>query len=189
MGYDDLPELIENNDQTETFDVSLACKQFPSIVVGGSPPVALYDGTTEYCDTRGLLATAEYEDILSDSMGAAQTQNRLHEIWDAQGLTLSNIGTSLSTEAYSHAPHLSSEPPTLVGEKLKQADTLEESSLLESQVDATYVELFLDKAISSIQGLKKRHCRQLEDTGFHTVCSPSNYMEGIFFFCYHLKKA
>ena len=175
MGYDDLPELNENKDGTETFDVSLACKRFPSIVVGSSPPVNLYDGTTDLHETRSLLETAEYEDILSESIGAEQTQNRLHETWDAQDLTLSSIKTSPSTEAYPYMPNLSSDPVTLItDENLKQEATVEESVSLESQVYVTSVELFLDSAISCIPGLKKRHCRQLEDTGFHTVCFLSN---------------
>ncbi|XP_024024852.1 ATP-dependent DNA helicase homolog RECG, chloroplastic isoform X1 [Morus notabilis] len=167
MGYDGLPDLIENG--TDCFDVSLVRNRFPSIIVGSSPPVSLYDGTWDLCDRRSLLAVKGYEDFLSNSTSKEQMLNSLNETCDSPDSTFSSVETSSSRECYSYTTPLVSEPITLVPEEnLNQPVTLEGSYALESQVNETPIELFLDKAISCIQGLRKKHCHQLEDAGFHT---------------------
>lgn len=176
MGYDGLPDLIENG--TDCFDVSLVRNRFPSIIVGSSPPVSLYDGTRDLCDMRSLLEVKGYEDFLSNSTSKEQMLNSLNETWDSPVSTISSVETSSSRECYSYTTPLVSEPITLVPEEnLNQPVTLEGSYALESQVDETPVELFLDKAISCIQGLRKKHCHQLEDAGFHTVCFMRNFVK------------
>lgn len=164
MGYDDLPDL--NEDETDCFDVSLACKQFPSIVVGSSPPVSLYDGTSDFFNMRNLLGAKGYEDFFSNYTSEEQMLNILHETLDSPDSTLSSVESSISREPHSCVEPLASESITLVPEeKLDQPVTLEG----ESQLDEAPIELFLDRGISCITGLKKKHYRQLEDSGFHTL--------------------
>lgn len=170
MGYDDLPDL--NEDETDCFDVSLACKRFPSIVVGCSPPVSLYDGTSDFFNMRNLLGAKGYEDFFSNSTSEEQMLNILHETLDSPDSTLSSLESSISREPHSCVEPLALESITLVPEeKLDQPVTLEGESLL----DEAPVELFLDRGIRCIMGLKKKHYRQLEDSGFHTVCFMRNF--------------
>lgn len=184
MGYDDIHDLNERAEKQSAmnfkdgrdFDVSLACKRFPSIVVGSSPPVSLYDGTTDFCEVRNLLATEGYEDFLSHSIGEEQMQNSLHKTWDSLDPA---VQTSSPREPNSYMLPLSPQPITLVSEeKLSQPITVEESVWFESEMDAASTEPFLDRTISCIPGLRKRHCSQLEDSGFHTVCFIRNYVKG-----------
>ncbi|ONI31679.1 hypothetical protein PRUPE_1G325100 [Prunus persica] len=83
MGYDSLHNLIENEraekqsgmyvkDAVDEFDVSLACRRFPSIILSSSPRVELYDGTTSFTE-RMLLETQSCEGFLSDTMGEMQS--------------------------------------------------------------------------------------------------------------------
>ncbi|BFG17200.1 hypothetical protein CerSpe_034740 [Prunus speciosa] len=83
MGYDSLHNLIVNEraekqsgmyvkDAVDEFDVSMACRRFPSIILSSSPRVELYDGTTSFTE-RMLLETQSCEGFLSDTMGEAQS--------------------------------------------------------------------------------------------------------------------
>lgn len=187
MGYDDIPDLNERTEKQSAmsfkdgidFDVSLACTRFPSIVVGSSPPVSLYDGTTDFCDMTNLLATEGYEDFLAHSIGEEQTHNSLHETWDSLDPTVSSVQTSSPREPNSHMLPLTPQPNTLVTEeKFSQPVTVDDSVWLVSQIDETSIEPFLDGTVSCIPGLRKRHCHQLEDSGFHTVCFIRYYVKG-----------
>ncbi|XP_068332408.1 ATP-dependent DNA helicase homolog RECG, chloroplastic-like [Pyrus communis] len=83
VGYDSLDDLIENEraekksgmhvrDVIDEFDVSLVCARFPSIILGSSPRVELYDGTTSFSE-RMLLSTQSGEGFLSDTMCEEQS--------------------------------------------------------------------------------------------------------------------
>lgn len=87
MGYDSLHNLIVNEraekqsgmyvkDAVDEFDVSMACRRFPSIILSSSPRVELYDGTTSFTE-RMLLETQSCEGFLSDTMGEVQVQDYL----------------------------------------------------------------------------------------------------------------
>lgn len=93
MGYDSLHNLIENEraekqsgmyvkDAVDEFDLSLACRRFPSIILSSSPRVELYDGTTSFTE-RMLLETQSCEGFLSDTMGEVQVRDYLYEIWNS----------------------------------------------------------------------------------------------------------
>ncbi|KAG4400933.1 hypothetical protein GLYMA_07G164900v4 [Glycine max] len=61
--------------------------------------------------------------------------------------------------------------PSIYEEKLDQI-TREDSQMkvrMESQSNSTPSELFLDKSVSCIPGLSKRHYQQLDNYGFHTL--------------------
>ncbi|CAN6675474.1 unnamed protein product [Malus baccata var. baccata] len=83
VGYDSLDDLVENEraerqsgmhvrDVTDEFDVSLVCARFPSIMLGSSPRVELYDGTTSFSE-RMLFPTQSCEEFPSDTMCEEQS--------------------------------------------------------------------------------------------------------------------
>ncbi|KAM2329998.1 hypothetical protein ACFX1X_020888 [Malus domestica] len=83
VGYDSLDDLVENEraerqsgmhvrDVTDEFDVSLVCARFPSIMLGSSPRVELYDGTTSFSE-RMLFPTQSCEEFPSDAMCEEQS--------------------------------------------------------------------------------------------------------------------
>ncbi|KAJ9708397.1 hypothetical protein PVL29_000441 [Vitis rotundifolia] len=185
MGYDSLHDLIENErvqkesdmnlkDEINNVDISLACRKFPSIILGNSPPVELYDENVCYSDVRSLLAAQICEEFLSGS-GAEKWDgpDRFSETWPSLCPTLPNINASLLRKESSSSLPVSSQPLTMeTKEKSDVLVTVEgppANMVLESQNNAEPVELILDKSISFIQGLQKRHCRQLENCGFHTL--------------------
>lgn len=177
MGYDSLPDLIENDraekqsakDAMDNFDASLVRKRFPSIILGSSPELELYDGTTNFCETRSLLATQSHEYFLSNSMGKEQERVSVNETWHSKNSTFPSVKTYSSEDSANTLP-VSEQPMPLITEKQSnQLVTSEEIIRLEPQTDAASFELFLDKSISCIPGLRKKHLNQLENCGFHTV--------------------
>ncbi|XVF02841.1 hypothetical protein REPUB_Repub04eG0209200 [Reevesia pubescens] len=209
MGYNGLHDLIENerpDEQTEknikdAADdyLSLARKRFPSITLGSSPPVELYDETPGSSQIRGLL---EAQRFFSNSVDEKLVDpNGLCETWPSLYQPLSEAGSSLEVEESAENLRQSSCSTTLESEgnsdhlltveenteNLHQSSwstalefegksdhlvTEEESSSkvgVESQSDTATFDLFLDRSISCIPGLSKRHSRQLEECGFYTL--------------------
>ena len=208
MGYNGLHDLIENErpdeqpdrnlkDATDDFDLSLARKRFPSITLGSSPPVELYDETTSSSRIRDLLAAQRF---FSNSMDEKWVDpNELCETWPSLYQPLSESGSSVVVEEDNL--HQSSWSPTLESEgKSDHLLTVEENTEnlhqsswsttsefegksdhlvpeeessskvgVELQSDTASFDLFLDSSISCIPGLSKRHSRQLEECGFYTV--------------------
>ncbi|CAK7326733.1 unnamed protein product [Dovyalis caffra] len=200
MGYDGFRDLIENEaekqfsgnakDAMDDFDVSLACKRFPSIVLGSFPPVELYDES----EMNSLLAVTSLEGFLPNGMGVKCVDpDTIHEQWAAPH-TLSNVNFSMPKELRDESSYITSEfreenmytSKELKGEnfhslplyspdmtleteeKLGHKIGMEESTTKvepESQVNVAY----LDKPISCLPGLSTRQRRQLENCGFHTV--------------------
>ncbi|XP_010657389.1 ATP-dependent DNA helicase homolog RECG, chloroplastic isoform X3 [Vitis vinifera] len=153
---------------------SCLIRKFPSIILGNSPPVELYDENKCHSDVRSLLAAQICEEFLSSS-GAEKWDgpDRFSETWPSLCPTLPNINASLLRKESSSTLPVSSQPLTMeTKEKSDVLVTVEgppANMVLESQNNAEPVELILDKSISFIPGLQKRHCRQLENCGFHTL--------------------
>ncbi|OMO88052.1 ATP-dependent DNA helicase recG-like protein, partial [Corchorus olitorius] len=233
MGYNGLDDLIKNErpdeqpdrnlkDTTDDIDLSLACKKFPSITLGSSPPVELYDETISSSRIRGLLAaqsiTYSMEEKWVDPDGMCETwpslcqplsetassilveesTDNLHQsssttTFKSEGETASSILVEESTDNL----HQSSSTTTFESEGKSDNLFVQESTdkLLQSscftalegksdhlvieedssskvevvpQLDAATLDLFLDRSISCIPGLSKRHSRQLEECGFYT---------------------
>ncbi|XP_021674594.2 ATP-dependent DNA helicase homolog RECG, chloroplastic isoform X2 [Hevea brasiliensis] len=205
MEYDGFNELIENekaekqsgsdvNDAVDDFDVSLTRKRFPSIVLGNSPPVELYDETTQHFEMKSPIPAESYKEFPSDALGEKWVDlDDLSEHWPSSGtLPIENSSiskeqgngnASMISESRDEKTHilkelkeenayglpLYSEDMTLeTREKLDYKVSMEEYSnkvVPESQLSATY----LDTSISCIPGLSKRQCHQLENCGFHTL--------------------
>ncbi|KAK8627587.1 hypothetical protein V6N13_135196 [Hibiscus sabdariffa] len=208
MGYNGLHDLFKNDrpgeqpdrnlkDATEDFDLSLACKRFPSITLGSSPPVELYDEATSSSRIR-LLAAQRF---LSNFMDEKWVDpNGLSETWPSLYQPFPEVGSSVVVEESADL-HQSSWSITLESEgKPDHPLTVEETTEkldrsscsvtsefegrsdhlvieeepsskvgVEPQSDMATFDLFLDSSISCIPGLKKLHCRQLEECGFFTL--------------------
>lgn len=156
------------NGENDNFDISLACKRFPSISLGFSPPVELYDGETCSMD-GGLLASQIYQQFLANSSEPKLVDpDSLYETWTSL-CPGSEDGNSSSVKDYSH-----SESPTLKQEarhnlEFHVDEPFSTTTVLETQDTSASVQEILDRSISCIPGLTKRQCNQLENCGFHTV--------------------
>ncbi|KAH7835242.1 hypothetical protein Vadar_024321 [Vaccinium darrowii] len=194
MGYNGLQELIESeraqkesimklNDDVGDFDVSLACKQFPSIIFGCSPPIELYDETSCWSVKNGLLSSEICKEFRSSSMGTnwvnpdslSESQPSLYPCLPAENS--SSLGEESACDLPLSTESLNLEAETVTDLPEQKTDTVvklavEESSTragFEIDEKATSVELILDKPISYIPRLTKRRFAQLENSGFHTL--------------------
>ncbi|KAL4612553.1 hypothetical protein ACB092_08G208600 [Castanea dentata] len=204
MDYDSLHDSIDNgsakkqtgmnlNDAMDEVDVSLACKKFPSIILGRSPKVELYNETANCSEMSKPLAAQNCEGFVHNLIDAEWVQESSSETWHLPSgsliVTTSSKGekdsyrplsppnhlivtTSSKGEKDSHKP-LSPRPMAL--ETVEKSDDLvsgEESSNKvgpESPVNAASIESFLNNSINCIPGLSKKHCGQLDNCGFHTL--------------------
>ncbi|KAG5531515.1 hypothetical protein RHGRI_026205 [Rhododendron griersonianum] len=133
MGYNGLQDLIESEraqkesvmklkDGMGDFDVSLACKQFPSIIFGCSPPIELY--------YDGLLSSEICKEFLSSSVGTKWVNpDSPSESWTSLYPCLPDGNPSFLREESANDLPLSSEPLNLEAETDTDVQlTLEESS-------------------------------------------------------------
>ncbi|KAK1577879.1 hypothetical protein Q3G72_025617 [Acer saccharum] len=135
-------------DAMNDVDVPLACKLFPSIILGSSPPVELYDETQLNSDIRSLLAAQSCEEFRPNYMG---------EKWV-------DLDSACETKTSLHSPL-----PDASSSIVREENDFDSSLGLESQSDVASFELLLDRCVSCVPGLSKRLCRQLENYGFHTL--------------------
>lgn len=138
--------------------VSLVCKKFPSITMGTSPAVELYDGTSSWSENRGIVAGKWVDPV------------QPYESWPSLYSDLLDAKPSSFVENCSHT--LPSSPEHVVLESDRDMVMVEECSSdldLKSQNSATLVELFLDKSVSCISGLSKKQCHMLEKCGLYTL--------------------
>uniref|UniRef100_A0A5B7BBQ5 DNA 3'-5' helicase n=1 Tax=Davidia involucrata TaxID=16924 RepID=A0A5B7BBQ5_DAVIN len=182
MGYDGLHDLIENEraqkessinlkDAVDDFDVTLACKRFPSIILGQSPLVELYDGTACCSEKSSLLAAQICKGFLPSPLGAEWVDpDSLSETWPSLFPSLPNMNSSLLKEERSYSSPLSIQSSTLETEVKSDPQVIKDETFTQADLqNADSVDLILDKAISCTPGLSKRQCRQLENCGFHTL--------------------
>ncbi|KAL1828958.1 hypothetical protein ACET3Z_007370 [Daucus carota] len=228
MGYSDLNELFENesvptisglNQEAAAGDFSFARKRFPSIILGQSPKVKLYDENTlheridhaagQICkdfspsavnamwvnpdsfyeawpsmasihkleslslrgeDNFNLPSSLDSQTVDNNSVSGSSGTG---EIWLSQAASLRVEKSSSSKEETSYTSPLransqtSMAEPKLVPEPL--VDDAPSKTTLEIQQTALSVNLFLDKPISFIPKLSKKHSSQLENCGLHTL--------------------
>ncbi|KAL6969940.1 DNA helicase [Sarracenia purpurea var. burkii] len=184
MGYNDLHDLMESERDKESgmnlqdamgdSDVSLACRRFPSIILGCSPMVELYDETSCWSGKNGLLASEICKGLLSSSVGAKWVNpDSLWETWPSLYPSLPNVSPPFLREESSHTLPLSSQSMNLEVETKSSLKFITEESSTSAGVEIKQndasVGLILDKSISCIPGLSKRQFRLLENSGFHTL--------------------
>lgn len=182
MGFGSLHDLIENEkapkfmklkDGVDDCDVSLVCKRFPSIILGSSSVVELYDETKCCSEMRNHLAAQSCKGFLASYMGAKCVEaDGSCDLCPNQYPLLQDENSSLlREEIYDTLP--SSLAPLILktGEKKVLATKVESSAnvALQSPQTSPSVELNLDKSIGCIPGLSRNHHRQLEKCGFHTL--------------------
>ncbi|XP_071926514.1 ATP-dependent DNA helicase homolog RECG1, chloroplastic/mitochondrial-like isoform X2 [Coffea arabica] len=175
LGYDGIDDSIDNelcekcNGGKDDFDVSLACKRFPSISLGFFPPVELYDEATCSSMDEGLLASQLYQQFLANSSDPKLVDpDSLYETWTSLCPGREDGNSSSLTE------HMHSGSPTLkpkAGRNLEfhLDEPVSATTMLETQNTAAPMQDILDRSINCIPGLTKRQYSQLENCGFHTL--------------------
>ncbi|KAI3714348.1 hypothetical protein L1987_72946 [Smallanthus sonchifolius] len=161
------------------FDASLARKQFPSIMLGKSSPVELYDGTSDDVDKDSIL-TAEIHrgtkvvdpSMLYDSLGSVA-----HEFNNFSSFESESISDQSSPDSTCSSPVIQNGKSSYLKEENSYAlssftlSENKEKSEPQCGVDdpTAPFELILDKSISCVPALSKKKCSQLENCGFHTI--------------------
>lgn len=147
MYQDEFNELFD--EEKHEFDASLVRKQFPSIILGQSRPVELYDGISDTSETSNIFTAEIYSEVHHNSIGTKEVdQDMLFDSGDSIA-NESNQFTTLPSHPKSQHP-VKSDPPFIV------------------QVSSPF-EFMLDKSISCVPSLSKKQCNQLENCGFHTI--------------------
>lgn len=176
LGYSNLDGLVNGINHAESglgldgkrkiLDVSSTCKKFPSITVGSSPLVELYNDSPWYSQIKTYspeLSCEEFQPILTD--GKSMIPDTLTDSFSSLNSGLPD--TSSSSEVASLPSPIQSQDGL---EDHQSGFSAFEASLppwvLENEKSC---QLILDKPISFIEGLSKRHSRQLEDCDFHTL--------------------
>ncbi|CAK9165227.1 unnamed protein product [Ilex paraguariensis] len=182
MGYSDPDKLIENERANkdfgknhkvaiDDFDVSLPCERFPCITLGHAPVVELYDEMTCSSGNSGLLAAQTCKRFFPSPITSMWDPDCLTQAWPSLYPKLPDVDSSQREENFATSMFTQSQTMKKQVEQDLQTTMDEPSSRsgLGTQQSAVSVELILDKSISSIPGLSKRQCRQLESCGFHTL--------------------
>ncbi|TYK29006.1 ATP-dependent DNA helicase-like protein RECG [Cucumis melo var. makuwa] len=179
MAHDDCIENGQYNNQSnsipsdpdEDCDVSKACKKFPSIKLGSSPPVELFDGSACHSDIASFLAAKSSKNFYLNSTceECVQDEDRtLPSLYPA----LPDVGNSSVSEEYTLTTGSSLLPMNIETGTISSNPAVEgDSSKKKSTSENTAVSgrSFLDQSVGCISGLSKRHQRQLDDSGFHTL--------------------
>lgn len=168
--HDGFDELVDEG--KDEFDATLAQKQFSSIKLGYSRPVELYDGNWDDPEKSSIL-TAD-PNMLYDSWGSIATDFNNFSSYEVE--TISEQGSPDSTCSPSITPI---EESSYVKEEKSQdkvkldlkdaVDIPSDRGLVLDQSNTAPFELILDKSLSCVPGISKKHCSQLENCGFHTI--------------------
>lgn len=176
MCHDGFDELF--NEEKDDFDASLIRKQFPSIMLGQSTPVELYDGISDGTEKSNVLTEETCSELVHTKV---VDPNMLYDSWGS----VANEFNQFSSNEIESISDKSSPGPTFspsIFQIDKSSSLKEEISDLQhvfdgtsnggavkDQPDTTPFELILDKSISFVPALSKKQCTQLENCGFHTV--------------------
>ncbi|KAJ0962808.1 hypothetical protein J5N97_027930 [Dioscorea zingiberensis] len=179
MGYNKIQDLIEQeNLKRESgvdlegtigeLDLRLACARFPSIILGDSSLVELYDEVPAQHENLSLLLPE-----IPNSLGTMGTDsNQLSETWQF----FSSSSENRTSESNIKSPYMLSYNSGVAhsnGNKNLDDKVAAEKSLMmtvgSELFEGLSAEITLDKAVKFIPGTTSRQCRQLEDCGFHTV--------------------
>nr|XP_043606261.1 ATP-dependent DNA helicase homolog RECG, chloroplastic [Erigeron canadensis] len=186
MCHDSFDELFEEDKYD--FDASLARKQFPCIMLGQSTPVELYDGIEDGSEKSSVLTKEICSELLHSSIGIKVVDsNMLYDSWCSVANEL-NISSSDEIESRSDQDITGStcRPPIFQVEnssslKEERSQNTENSDLrsavddsfnrgpVKDQTNTVPFEFILDKSVSSVAALSKKHCSQLETCGLHTI--------------------
>ncbi|KAK4763128.1 hypothetical protein SAY86_008896 [Trapa natans] len=162
-----------SHDLKVEFDASIECKKFPSIIIGSSNRVELYDGPSV-----SYSSAQSHQEFFKDSIGESWALPvRLCEPWSPLPLHFQEV------DSPSEALEIDEKIETLLSNKslkeeierlvdgpviAKKPSTKYGSSLKPTSVVKT-VDVFLDQPIGSLCGLNKWQSNRLEKQGFYTL--------------------
>lgn len=157
MEYDNVDDFVDKKSADEKVkeDLVLACKRFPSIILGDSRPVELYSKSKSSEESRSILKTPTENSFFPTP---------LHVGW----LDPDNISGTLS----SFCPDLQNVDSSNLREEISDGSSFTiqtTTSEVETTSDDFSAQRFVSCSIDSMPGLSKRQSNQLDGCGFHTV--------------------
>ncbi|KAI3433162.1 uncharacterized protein J3R85_007042 [Psidium guajava] len=154
----------------DEFDALLVCKKYPSIIIGSSPTIELYDGTTSFSSAAAQSCWGFPPDAVGANWGVP---SRLCNTWSSLSVSLEEEKSSSRLPMEEDVASLLPNEPMPVPIGRLDRSVVEEESLdkvdAESDLVAASVDMILDRPISSLPGLTKRQCHLLEKNDFHTI--------------------
>ncbi|KAG9450085.1 hypothetical protein H6P81_010050 [Aristolochia fimbriata] len=182
MGYSSLEDLIEQErihrdsspdlkEMFDEFDISLACGRFPSIILGNSSIIELYNEQSEQVD---LLLGNSCKGYLPGAVGNIWTEpNKVSETWSFLDLASSNVNASLTKEENTSVFPIDSLPRASKSGGNSDATPGSKESDVRTATEPPQVtesdEFNFDLSINSVPGISSRHRQQLDKSGFHTL--------------------
>lgn len=152
----------------DAFDVSFTCKRFPSIALGSSSQIELYNDSawhSQISTYSASLPCEEFQPILTD--GKWMVPESLTEFCSPLYPTVPSVDLSVMRNEDSL---LSQFQHSGDGPKVEQLDLSVQDSSSDIVLGSDeFMQSILDRPISCIKGLSKSRCRQLEDNDFHTL--------------------
>ncbi|KAJ8447666.1 hypothetical protein Cgig2_031720 [Carnegiea gigantea] len=159
---------LDVKDGLDAFDVSFTCKRFPSIALGSSSQIELYNDSAWHSQIRTYSASLpceEFQPILTD--GKWMVPESLTEFCSPLYPTVPSVDLSVMRNEDSLLPQFQHSADDL---KVEQLDlSVQDSSSHMVLGSDEFMQSILDKPISCIEGFSKKRCRQLEDNDFHTL--------------------
>lgn len=201
MGYSGIQDSIENEkahtesgedlkDIIDEFDSSLACRRFPSIILGSSSVVELYQEIPSQPDRMDILLAESGKGYIPGSIGRSLVEPAKHcETWPLLDPPSDGTPSALNEQNSCGLPTLPTPTPTSTPTALEaegksdvvhaEADKKQASTYTgcKSQEFLTSSELIFDRPISFLPGISTRYRGQLEKSGFHTVGFHLNFCE------------
>lgn len=182
------------DEETNDFDASFVRKQFPSIMLGQSSPVELYDGTSDGLE-KSSVSTSEICSEPVHSSTVTKVDSDMYDSWgpiaedfnsfsaDETDSTSENgrTGSACSPSIFQNGKSLSKEDnfsgfPSFTKSQNKENSDLQHvvndpsnKGAVQDQSDTVPFEWILDKSISCVPNLSKKLCSQLENSGLHTI--------------------
>ncbi|XP_074274939.1 ATP-dependent DNA helicase homolog RECG1, chloroplastic/mitochondrial isoform X2 [Silene latifolia] len=163
-------EKVALDNVVDSFDVSSICNKFPSITIGSSPRVELYKESfphSEIFTYSASQSSEEFQPTLTD--GNWMVPETLTDIQSPIPPRLQNLSSSVIRDGASLPSMFEHDQTNNPDAHESGPSALEEPSSPVVLEHDKLVELILDKPIRCIEGLSKRHSRQLEDCGIHTL--------------------
>ncbi|XXG74338.1 hypothetical protein AAC387_Pa07g3083 [Persea americana] len=189
MGYSSVQDLIRHDkahrgpgedlkDIIDEFDFSLACRSFPSIILGSSSVVKLYQEIPCRPDRMDTLLAESCRGYVSSSIGSNLVEPaKLCETWPLSDPPSGGTAPTLNEHDSHVLPNLATPTPTALEvdgksdvdhaeTNMNQSSTYTSCNVQEFLTDS---ESIFDRPISCVPGISTRHRGQLEKCGFHTM--------------------
>ncbi|XP_031492225.1 ATP-dependent DNA helicase homolog RECG, chloroplastic isoform X2 [Nymphaea colorata] len=161
LGYDGLHDLMEHEKvqydhrhSDDSSDISLVCSRFPSIMLGSTSFIELYDKTW---DNFGNSVSS----VSASSAASSVNQGEAHSFPSVPHIPAEGVNRKPEWVCTSN---VKGETEKVIMEPVPLVDTGDKSQ----NCEATIVSI-IDRPVDFIPGISTRHCRQLEKYGFYTM--------------------